>query len=92
MSSAFSSGESHVLSCVLCYGKGFICEVCKDPRPVYPFHLEAISQCAKCWNVFHRECGRTLASCPRCDRKEARELNWHVGNARIQREARVSEI
>ena len=51
----FKLGEHHVLKrCLVCAGKGFICEVCRDGSPVYPFHLEDISQCTKCFTVFHK--------------------------------------
>lgn len=56
LTASFRSGEAHVLSCELCSGKGYICEFCRDPVPIYPFHLETISQCSRCFNVFHKDC------------------------------------
>ena len=35
----------HVMSCLVGSGRGFICEVCQDKRPVYPFNLQSTSQC-----------------------------------------------
>ncbi len=88
---AFSFGERHILGCVLCSGKGFVCELCGRMPPIYPFHLEDISQCRHCFNVFHRACSDKLPrlNCPRCERKEARNLNWHISNVRCRRERRA---
>lgn len=36
---AYKLGEAHVLKCPLCQLKGFICEICKSPRVLYPFHI-----------------------------------------------------
>ena len=72
-------GRSHILGgCILCAGKGFICEVCKDIKPLYPFDLDSIVQCEKCFAVFHPDCSEKLKHCPKCDRIEARNLKWHV--------------
>ena len=71
--------RSHILGgCILCAGKGFICEVCKDAEPLYPFDLNSIVQCEKCFAVFHPDCSSKLKNCPKCDRIDARNLNWHV--------------
>ncbi|QQP35094.1 Uncharacterized protein FKW44_023224, partial [Caligus rogercresseyi] len=66
------SSRNHILSCLICKGHGFICE------------LEKISQCEKCFTVFHKECSNSLISCPKCERIESRNLNWHVSNVRIK--------
>lgn len=81
--------EEHIFSCVLCSGKGFICEVCRVDQPVYPFQMESISQCQMCFTVFHADCSLRLSSCPKCDRVEARGLNWHVANSKMIREEHV---
>jgi hypothetical protein len=78
--------REHILTCVLCQGKGFICEVCRDSNPVYPFDLESITQCPKCFTVFHLECSVGLTNCPKCDRIEARNLNWHISEAKLTRQ------
>ncbi|KAL8582413.1 hypothetical protein ACOMHN_067064 [Nucella lapillus] len=31
----------HVLSCTLCMGKGFYCELCQEPAPVFPFQIHS---------------------------------------------------
>lgn len=100
--------REHIFTCVLCQGKGFICELCRDNKPIYPFDLvsntppniwkkfhlifttfsflfiyqDGIGQCPKCFTVFHRDCSINLVNCPKCDRIEARNLNWHVNEAR----------
>jgi len=77
----------HVSSCLVCSGRGFICELCKDRRPVYPFNLDTTSQCLECLTVFHSSCAAELSTCPKCERLEARNLNWHVANSKLSREA-----
>ena len=77
----------HILGgCILCAGKGFICEVCKDKEPLYPFDLDSIVQCEKCFAVFHPECSFELKNCTKCDRIEARTLKWHVFMSQNDRE------
>eukprot|EP00092_Neocalanus_flemingeri_P000913 GFUD01000971.1.p2 GENE.GFUD01000971.1~~GFUD01000971.1.p2 ORF type:complete len:422 (-),score=154.88 GFUD01000971.1:325-1590(-) len=76
----------HVTSCLVCSGRGFICELCRDRRPVYPFNLDTTSQCEQCLTVFHSSCAAGLTTCPKCERLEARSLNWHVTNSKLARE------
>uniref|UniRef100_A0A1A9WQY7 RUN domain-containing protein n=1 Tax=Glossina brevipalpis TaxID=37001 RepID=A0A1A9WQY7_9MUSC len=71
--SAFKAGESHILKCSLCKVKGFICEICKSSRILYPFHIETTFRCSKCGSVFHAECLNEQQPCPRCKRQQARE-------------------
>jgi len=77
----------HVSSCLVCSGRGFICELCRDRRPVYPFNLDTTSQCKECLTVFHSNCAAGLSTCPKCERLEVRNLNWHVTNSKLSREA-----
>ena len=86
LTTAVSLCVKHVTSCLVCSGRGFICEVCRDRSPVYPFHLDTASQCVECHTVFHTDCSAGLSSCPKCDRLEARSLNWHVANSKLARE------
>ena len=86
LSSAVRLCIKHVTSCLICSGRGFICEICKDKKPVYPFHLDTTSQCKDCSTVFHAHCSRGLVTCPRCERIEARQLQWHVNNSKLSRE------
>lgn len=30
----------HVFECPLCSGKGFICELCHNPKVIYPFQTD----------------------------------------------------
>jgi len=76
----------HVARCLICSGRGFICEICRDKKPVYPFNLDSTSQCRDCHTVFHSNCSRDLVNCPKCERIEARNLNWHVNNSKLTRE------
>ena len=55
--------------------------------PLYPFNLSSISQCQKCYVVFHLECSKDVESCPKCDRLEARNLNWQIAVSKAQRGA-----
>lgn len=77
---------AHVESCLICGGRGFICEVCQDRRPVYPFHLDSTSQCQACCTVFHYECSLSLSECPKCERIAARSLDRLVVQSRLARE------
>jgi len=63
--------KTHIVSCVLCMAKSFVCEICpgKDKSCLFPFD-DAADVCCDCEAVFHRECFRSVASCPRCDRKK----------------------
>lgn len=85
LSKALKVCLDHVNKCLVCRGRGFICELCRDKKPVYPFDLETTSQCDVCFTVFHSSCSRGLAQCPKCERLEARSLNWHVNNVRLAR-------
>lgn len=37
---AVSFARNHVLSCTLCSQKGFICEICTNPKVIYPFDID----------------------------------------------------
>ena len=87
LSSAVSLCTRHVTRCLVCSGRGFICEICRDKKPVYPFNLDTTSQCKDCHTVFHSSCSKQLLHCPKCERLEVRNLQWHVTNSRLQRES-----
>jgi len=82
---------NHVSCCLVCSGRGFICELCKDKRPVYPFNLDSTSQCSECLTVIHSSCAAGLLNCPKCERLEARSLKWHVTNSKLMREAGLGD-
>ncbi|XP_025080831.1 pleckstrin homology domain-containing family M member 3-like isoform X3 [Pomacea canaliculata] len=57
---------AHVYSCGLCVLKGFICEICKDSKPIFPFETESTVKCQKCKAVYHMKCKRESVPCPKC--------------------------
>lgn len=62
--------ESHIVKkCESCRGKGFYCELCKDPTDIlYPFSNNSAS-CNKCHTVYHKNCfQRKKRNCSRCVR------------------------
>ncbi|RWS31676.1 DUF4206 and RUN domain containing protein-like protein [Leptotrombidium deliense] len=73
---AIQFARKHVLSCLLCSQKGFICEICKSSQIIYPFDTESTYRCDKCKAVFHSKCvlvGSETKPCPRCLRIQRRE-------------------
>lgn len=65
-----STLEAHIVkSCESCRGKGYFCELCKDPMDIlYPFSKNGAS-CNKCHTVYHKNCfQRKKKNCPRCIR------------------------
>ncbi|CAG9540889.1 unnamed protein product [Cercopithifilaria johnstoni] len=58
--------------CMICRGKGFICELCDDATVIFPF-LENVAICRNCLATFHQECfNRKSKHCPRCLRRKSR--------------------
>ncbi|KAF4517776.1 hypothetical protein B566_EDAN002981 [Ephemera danica] len=59
--------------CKLCFGRGYLCELCDDSQVIFPFDSAALS-CEVCSNVFHRSCWakRSPQHCPRCIRLSER--------------------
>ena len=47
---------AHVYECGLCSGKGFICEICKNPKVIYPFEMNSTYRVGalilRCYAVF----------------------------------------
>ncbi|KAJ2946257.1 hypothetical protein O0L34_g12295 [Tuta absoluta] len=64
--------RTHVLDCWLCSQKGFICEVCRDPKILYPFETSSTYRCDDCNSVFHAKCLNANIPCPKCKRKQNR--------------------
>ncbi|XP_034841470.1 uncharacterized protein [Maniola hyperantus] len=64
--------RSHVLDCWLCSQKGFICEVCKDSKILYPFETISTYRCDECSSVFHAKCQNGSLPCPKCKRRQER--------------------
>ncbi|VDK74320.1 unnamed protein product [Litomosoides sigmodontis] len=58
--------------CLICKGKGFICELCDDAAIIFPF-FENVAICRNCLATFHQECfNRKSKHCPRCLRRKSR--------------------
>lgn len=71
-------GRQHVLTCVLCCQKGFICEICKSSQIIYPFDTDSVYRCNSCQSIYHKNCFREKPNCdecPRCQRLIARRNN-----------------
>ncbi|KAH0545772.1 uncharacterized protein LOC123268497 [Cotesia glomerata] len=64
--------RNHVLNCWLCSQKGFICEVCNNPKVIYPFDMASTYRCGECNAVFHADCLNSKNPCPKCERKRKR--------------------
>ncbi|CAL4208915.1 unnamed protein product, partial [Meganyctiphanes norvegica] len=62
---------SHVAKCQVCLGKGFICEICTEGDPIFPFQLESTALCQECRACYHAACF-SPTHCPRCIRREIR--------------------
>lgn len=69
LSSILVTFRSHIEGCVLCKAKSFVCEVCLDKETLFPFS-SMVEVCPHCEAVFHRDCFRSVSSCPRCERKK----------------------
>ncbi|XP_029040582.2 pleckstrin homology domain-containing family M member 1 isoform X1 [Osmia bicornis bicornis] len=64
--------RNHVINCWLCSQKGFICEICNNPKVIYPFDMESTYRCGACNAVFHAECLNANKPCPKCERRRKR--------------------
>lgn len=73
--------KTHVLECWLCSQKGFICEVCRDPKILYPFETSTTYRCEGCSSVFHAKCLNANIPCPKCKRKQERTNELSLINA-----------
>ncbi|XP_059474947.1 pleckstrin homology domain-containing family M member 1 [Neocloeon triangulifer] len=65
--------KKHVMSCWLCNQKGFICEVCSNPKPIFPF--DNTYKCPECSAVFHVGCLDAKRPCPKCERRRQRDTD-----------------
>ena len=64
--------KSHIITCLLCMAKSFVCELCSSKECLFPFD-SGVEVCRECEAVFHRDCFRSVTSCPRCDRKREKK-------------------
>ncbi|NXL51175.1 RUBIC protein, partial [Podilymbus podiceps] len=66
------AGSLHVEKCMLCQGKGFICEFCQNEGDIiFPFELNKCRTCEECKACYHKSCFKST-HCPRCERLQAR--------------------
>ncbi|XP_071538102.1 differentially expressed in FDCP 8 isoform X3 [Panulirus ornatus] len=74
-----SSFSFHIKKeCLVCQGKGFICEICDVSEIIFPFDGGVIV-CSGCSTVLHHLCYTSRSSrCPRCARQEARRKQESV--------------
>lgn len=78
-----STLETHIVrKCESCRGKGFYCELCKDPHDVlYPFSKNGAA-CSKCCTVYHKNCfHRKKKNCPRCIRIGEKKSPSSIGGS-----------
>lgn len=61
--------------CRLCMEKGFFCEYCNDPTPIYPFEINTVTQCRRCKGFFHTDCYKSGKPSPRCARLRNRAVS-----------------
>eukprot|EP00730_Choanoeca_flexa_P018108 TRINITY_DN8789_c0_g1_i1.p1 TRINITY_DN8789_c0_g1~~TRINITY_DN8789_c0_g1_i1.p1 ORF type:complete len:1252 (+),score=285.50 TRINITY_DN8789_c0_g1_i1:140-3895(+) len=84
--------EAHIREeCTTCRSKGFICEICGDDKPIYPFDFETSTQCLNCRSTFHTKCFDD-GNCPRCKRLEERHTKAEFEQAGERGEAAQTEI
>ncbi|GFN89269.1 hypothetical protein PoB_001577500 [Plakobranchus ocellatus] len=60
----------------LCQGLGFICEMCNNPKVIFPFQLDTVVSCQVCQACYHKQCF-VPGKCPKCIRMEARRKKTH---------------
>lgn len=87
--------ESHIVkNCESCRGKGYYCELCKDPHDVlYPFSKNSTA-CSKCNTVYHKNCfHRKKRNCPRCIRLNSKRssLTTIESNSELETQEPVAQ-
>jgi len=68
LAATLAAFQEHIRACVLCTAKGFVCEVCTSTDLLFPF-TPVVETCSSCQAVYHRDCFRSVAACPRCARR-----------------------
>ena len=67
----FEVCDRHVLKCVLCNAKAFLCEVCKRDDILFPWQFEKVSRCSFCKACYHLNCWDSGSDyCRKCVRKK----------------------
>lgn len=68
--------DKHIRDCELCFGKGYICEICNNIEIIFPYDDGSII-CDKCKTSYHRACWtRKNMICPKCIRIEKRKKQY----------------
>ncbi|XP_063239716.1 differentially expressed in FDCP 8 homolog isoform X2 [Bacillus rossius redtenbacheri] len=77
---------SHIRTdCKLCYGRGYVCELCEDKEVIFPFD-SCTATCPACHTVFHKTCWtKKNHQCPKCVRLEKR-ASLHLDKSRSDEE------
>jgi len=70
LSKVIAFASKHVAGCRLCSQKGFICEICNNPKVIYPFQIELTYRCETCLAVYHNTCMSKNKPCPKCARRK----------------------
>ena len=65
-------GKHIKFECLLCQGKGFICEFCNADEIIFPFDNHVVG--CRCKGTFHRLC-YSQSACPKCERNSRKQLN-----------------
>ncbi|XP_037932395.1 run domain Beclin-1-interacting and cysteine-rich domain-containing protein-like [Teleopsis dalmanni] len=67
-----SNCEAHIFNCVLCIGRGFICEYCDKSEVIYPWQKNTF-RCDRCGSCFHLQCWKGMVEqCCKCHRMNKR--------------------
>ena len=48
--------SSHVYDCPLCCQKGFVCEICRNPKVIYPFEVDTTVRVSEIYDRTHFCC------------------------------------
>ncbi|XP_055911948.1 run domain Beclin-1-interacting and cysteine-rich domain-containing protein [Eupeodes corollae] len=65
--------EDHIIDCVLCTARGFICEFCRKETVIFPWQPKVL-RCDKCGSCFHSNCWKSQFDCPKCQRLKSRQI------------------
>ena len=67
--------------CAQCSARGFMCEMCDDPSPIYAFDILNVAACRGCNTFVHRRCIAQSRACRRCKRLRDRKVEESAPNA-----------
>jgi hypothetical protein len=62
----------HILACEICSQQGFLCELCKNSKLIYPFDIDNVIKCPNCLTCYHKVCLKQSDDCLKCKRKKSR--------------------